>query len=210
MPSKKAESEGPHHVDQDEEHSPSPFSESTGGPEGGLGEGLLAAGGGKGDESCKLLVLDAREIALVLPCGKSLRKFKVRMGKILMSIPTRECPPHPRPQASKHPETLGTTTEGHLTDTADTDPDLLCGSTDPVYGKSLSFSFSPKQRPGQENYMPFSPFPENKVAWFAGKVLQANDAGKTALFGSLNWLALNSGGGGADPAPTLRKNLALV
>lgn len=44
--------------------------------------------------------------------------------------------------------------------------------------------------------MPFSPFPGNKVAWLAGKVLQANDAGKTALFGPLNWLALNSGGVG--------------
>lgn len=44
--------------------------------------------------------------------------------------------------------------------------------------------------------MLFSPFPGNKVAWLAGKVLQANDAGKTALFGPLNWLALNSGGVG--------------
>lgn len=44
--------------------------------------------------------------------------------------------------------------------------------------------------------MPFPPFPENKVAWLAGKVLQANDAGKTSLFGPLDWLVLNSGGVG--------------
>lgn len=52
-----------------------------------MGEGLLAAGGGKGGEPFKLHVPGAREIALVLHCGKSLKRFKVRMGKILMSIP---------------------------------------------------------------------------------------------------------------------------
>lgn len=48
VPSKKAESEGANHVDQDEEHSPPPFSlESRGGPEAGWGRGCRRPEAGK-------------------------------------------------------------------------------------------------------------------------------------------------------------------
>lgn len=157
----RRQSEDAYHVDQAKEHSPSPlFLESRKEQRPGGGR-AAAARGGKGDESLKLQVPGAREIALVVPCGKSLRRFKVRMEKILMSIPTPNDPLRPQ----KHPEIFGTTTttKGHFPDpcTAVYRPrpplrfDRLC------LRKSL---FSPKQRPGQENYMPFSPFPANKVA----------------------------------------------
>jgi hypothetical protein len=110
-----------------------------------VGEGLLAAGGGKGDESFKLQVPGAREIALVVPCGKGLRKFKVRMGKILMSIPTPESPvrpqntlkpqgPLPQPRATFQTPALQST-----------DSDLLCRSTR-LFTKIAFFPIFPKAK----------------------------------------------------------------
>lgn len=115
-----------------------------------------------------------------------------------MTTPTPRSPP----QASKHPETLETTptTTGHIPDpcTAVYRPrpkarTSFAAQLKRLFTKMTFFPIFPKAKARSGKLHAFvSPSQRIKsTAWFSGKVLQGSDAEKTALFRSLNWLALN-------------------